>query len=217
MRIATPAARAMDDVYRYQRHIYDATRAFYLLGRDVAIEQLAVPHDGHVLEIACGTGRNLIRIADRYPTARLYGADISEAMLATARRSVARRGLQDRVRLAAADATRFDPGATFGTPAFDRVLISYALSMIPDWHPAVHCALDALTKGGSLHIVDFGDFAGYSDWVRRAQLAWLKRFSVAPIADLAVALAKIAGSRCCDLRLETRYGGYSIVAKLTPL
>ena len=30
----------MDDVYRYQRHIYDASRKFYLLGRDRLIDAL---------------------------------------------------------------------------------------------------------------------------------------------------------------------------------
>ena len=34
-------AALMDRVYRRQRHIYDATRKFYLLGRDPLIERLA--------------------------------------------------------------------------------------------------------------------------------------------------------------------------------
>ena len=35
------AALLMDRMYRRQRHIYDATRKFYLLGRDGAIAALA--------------------------------------------------------------------------------------------------------------------------------------------------------------------------------
>ena len=36
------AARHMDGIYRYQRHIYDLTRKYYLLGRDrmIATEQI---------------------------------------------------------------------------------------------------------------------------------------------------------------------------------
>ena len=60
-------ADLMDGIYRHQRHIYDATRKFYLLGRDEMIEGLAVPSGGSVLEIGCGTGRNLIAAARRYP------------------------------------------------------------------------------------------------------------------------------------------------------
>lgn len=48
-------AALMDRTYRHQRRIYDATRAYFLLGRDHLIAQLAPPEGGRVLEIACGT------------------------------------------------------------------------------------------------------------------------------------------------------------------
>ena len=48
------AAQHMDAIYRYQRYVYDATRKFYLLGRDRLITELAPPAGGSVLEIACG-------------------------------------------------------------------------------------------------------------------------------------------------------------------
>ncbi|TIV74063.1 MAG: SAM-dependent methyltransferase, partial [Mesorhizobium sp.] len=40
-----PASHAelMDGVYRWQRHIYDLTRKYYLLGRDRLIDGLDVP------------------------------------------------------------------------------------------------------------------------------------------------------------------------------
>ncbi len=37
------AAEHMDAIYRYQRFIYDASRKYYLLGRDRLIEELAPP------------------------------------------------------------------------------------------------------------------------------------------------------------------------------
>ena len=74
----------MDAIYRYQRYVYDATRKYYLLGRDRLLAELQPPAGGSVLEIACGTGRNLILAARRYPNARFYGFDISNAMLDTA-------------------------------------------------------------------------------------------------------------------------------------
>ena len=61
------AAALMDDMYRRQRHIYDLSRKFYLLGRDEAIARLRPAPGDKVLEIGCGTGRNLIKLAQAYP------------------------------------------------------------------------------------------------------------------------------------------------------
>ena len=81
------ASTLMDGIYRRQRHIYDLSRKYYLLGRDRLIEQLSPPPGGRVLEIGCGTARNLVAAAAAYPQAEFYGIDISAAMLATARHS----------------------------------------------------------------------------------------------------------------------------------
>ena len=130
---AGSAAGLMDRIYRHQRHIYDASRKFYLLGRDELIARLEPPPGAAILEIGCGTGRNLIGIARRHPDCACFGLDVSSAMLETARGAVRRAGLGGRIRLAQADATGFDPQALFGRPGFDRIVISYALSMIPPW------------------------------------------------------------------------------------
>src|SRR5687767_7337903 len=74
----------MDGVYRYQRHIYNLTRKYYLFGRDRMVRQLGLKPDEHAVEIGCGTARNLILMAKRYPGARLFGLDASGEMLRTA-------------------------------------------------------------------------------------------------------------------------------------
>ena len=117
------AAALMDRMYRRQRHIYDATRKFYLLGRDATIAALDPPAGASVLEIGCGTGRNLVKTARRYPEAQIFGLDVSHEMLESARASVARAGLAGRIRVAQADATNFDALAVFGRPHFERVVI----------------------------------------------------------------------------------------------
>ena len=208
------AAAHMDGIYRYQRFIYDATRRYYLLGRDRLLGDLHVPDGGTVLEVGCGTARNLIKAARLYPKARFYGLDLSEEMLRTARGKIAGAGLQDRVSVAVGDATAFSGAALFGQPHFDRVFISYALSMIPPWREAVVCAARSVAPGGTLHVVDFGDFAGYPAWARRAQLNWLGRFSVTPIPRLEDELGQIArdiGFTATSLRL---YGSYAIASCL---
>jgi S-adenosylmethionine-diacylgycerolhomoserine-N-methlytransferase len=149
-------ARAMDRMYGVQRHIYDATRAYYLLGRDHLIKTLAPPAGGSVLEMGCGTGRNLVAAAKNYPDAKLYGFDISQVMLETAGRAVQRNHLVSRVKLAQADACDFKPMPSFGVENFDRVFFSYTLSMIPAWEIAIEQGFQALKPGAEMHIVDFG-------------------------------------------------------------
>src|ERR1700721_4276870 len=125
------AAALMDHMYRRQRHIYDLSRKFYLLGRDEAIARLRPAPGDKVLEIGCGTGRNLIKLAQAYPEARLFGLDVSREMLVTAAASTARAGFATRIALAQADATAFDPQRLFGCASFGPVRISSALRMLP--------------------------------------------------------------------------------------
>jgi S-adenosylmethionine-diacylgycerolhomoserine-N-methlytransferase len=202
-------ARRMDAIYAGQRHIYDLTRKYYLLGRDRLIERLAPPPGGRVIEVGCGTGRNLILAARRWPDARCYGFDISEAMLETARANVAKAGLSDRIVLAQGDATGFDPARMFGIDAADRVFMSYTLSMIPDWQAAIGAACDVLAPGGELHIVDFGQQEGLPGLFRSGLFAWLRHFEVSPRADLRRWLDIAAQGSGLEVRFEPLYRGYA--------
>jgi S-adenosylmethionine-diacylgycerolhomoserine-N-methlytransferase len=204
----------MDAIYRVQRHFYDLTRKPYLLGRDVMIRGLAVPDGGTVLEIGCGTARNLLCITQLYPTARCFGVDVSSAMLETARASIARRGAEAQVQVALADATGFDPQSLFGVARFDRVVISYALSMIPEWDAALRSAANLLAPGGSLHVADFGDQHGLPRWFRKGLFAWLEMFSVSPRLDLAERANGIARTLGHDCRFRSLYRGYAALAEL---
>jgi S-adenosylmethionine-diacylgycerolhomoserine-N-methlytransferase len=170
----------MDDVYRYQRYIYDASRKFYLLGRDRLIDALAPSESMHILEVGCGTGRNLIQTAHAYPHVQLYGVDISHAMLKTAHQQVSRAGLTQRIRLAQADARDFDPESLFGHAQFDRVFFSFSLSMIPEWTEALRQGLQSTADTGRLHVVDFGQQERLPGWARGCLGTWLKWFHVHP-------------------------------------
>ena len=206
------AAELMDWMYRRQRHIYDLSRKFYLLGRDEAILGLHAGPGDRVLEIGCGTGRNLVKLARTYPEARIYGLDVSREMLASAAASVARAGLSARVALARADATAFDPEALFGKADFERVMVSYALSMIPPWRDALERALDVLAPGGSLHLVDFGPGAGLPGPFRSGLRRWLAAFDVTPRDDLGQTLTALSAERGLTCEIETRFRGYAVLA-----
>jgi S-adenosylmethionine-diacylgycerolhomoserine-N-methlytransferase len=153
-------AALMDKVYRRQRYIYDLTRRYYLFGRDKMIRELALRPGEAVVEVGCGTARNLIRIAKLYPGTELFGLDASQEMLRTAEQNIAAAGLSDRITLCHGYAEALTPALFGRTRPFDRVLFPYSLSMIPDWRQALNAAGAALADDGRLHAVDFGDLTG---------------------------------------------------------
>ena len=148
----------MDRMYRVQRHFYDLTRKYYLFGRDRLLTRMDVMPGQRVLELGCGTARNLIKLARIHPDARLYGLDASEPMLDTAREKIERRGFSQRIVLKHELAEQMTPQVTFGlSQSFDVTFFSYTLSMIPTWREALRAAYAGLKPGGKLHIVDFWD------------------------------------------------------------
>ena len=199
----------MNRIYRHQRFIYNATRKYYLLGRDRLIADMKAGDGARVLEIGCGTGRNLILTARRYPGARCFGIDLSSEMLVTATSAIARAGLSSRISLAQADATAFDPLALFGTNEFDRIFISYSLSMIPPWQGVIDKALQHLAPGGDLQIVDFGGQERLPPAFRRLLWRWLAIFHVTPRDELEAVLKERAGRAGTTITFERPYRGYA--------
>ncbi|MEO9338142.1 class I SAM-dependent methyltransferase [Mesorhizobium sp. SB112] len=213
---ATPHSAMMDGIYRHQRHIYDLTRKYYLLGRDRLIEELDVPAGGSVLELGCGTGRNIVLAARRYPEARFFGLDISSEMLETAKNSLARQNLRA-VTLARGDATDFDPLALFGEEKFDRIFLSYAVSMIPGWERSIAAALQALAPDGFLYVVDFGQQQRLPSWFRSALHGWLARFHVEPRQTLAVEMEGQAKAEGRAFQFTSLYKDYAWLASIGPV
>lgn len=208
--MARDAASAMDRMYRHQRHIYDLTRKFYLIGRDGMLDALQ-PRPGDTLcEIGCGTARNLIRLARRYPRVHLFGIDASAEMLRTAQGAIDRAGVAARVRLARCLATELDPKTTFGlSNAFDGVICSYTLSMMPDWRAAIAHALTTVKPGGRLDVVDFWVDARWPAWLRKPLLDWLARFDVTARPEIAEHLRAMAARGGAQLAVEPVLAGYA--------
>lgn len=207
-------ARRMDRHYRYQRFIYDSTRTHYLIGRKHLIADLRPDPGQSVLEIGCGTAWNLANVARRYPQARIFGVDVSNAMLQTARASLRRKGLDDRVMLRQGDATSFDAQAAFGEGQFDRVFFSYALSMIPRWQDALMHAAGMVAPGGSLHIVDFGQCDRLPQVFKSALFAFLAHYTVTPRADLEQSVRQVGERLGLVAGVERLHRGYTDYAVL---
>lgn len=210
------AALLMDRMYRYQTHIYDWTRKPYLLGRDRLLVTLSPPEQGTILEIACGTGRNLIRAAQSYPQAYCFGFDIANVMIDKARYEVKRSGLAERIKIAQGDATQFSPEEKFGILQFDRVYISYALSMIPNWYKALQHALSLVKPTGMLFIVDFGDASQQPICLRPLLINWLKLFHVTPQPGLIGSAKQLAQDNSRLLNVDRLWGGYANLLIFSP-
>ena len=175
---------------------------------DWLLGQLPREDFGNVFEPGIGNGRIAIPLAQR--GYRVTGMDISGEMLRSARAK-----LGARAQLAQADACTFDGMQSFGTAQFDRIILSYAISMIPDWQAALATAARHLAPGGQLHVVDFGNQSGLPGWFRRGLLGWLAKFHVTPRGDLAEVLAEIGARQHCAVSYSQRLRGYAQHAVLT--
>jgi S-adenosylmethionine-diacylgycerolhomoserine-N-methlytransferase len=206
-------AALMDQVYRRQRFIYDLTRKYYLFGRDRVIRELDLKPGQRLVEVGCGTARNLVHIARRYPKAKLFGLDASAEMLKTASGSLARAGVTDSVTLAQGYAEALSPAMFGETEPFDAVLFSYSLSMIPDWQGSLGAAKSALAASGTVWIVDFGDLKGLGPWGERLLRFWLSLFHVSPREELVEVLDR-HGGHGIDSSLRLLPGRYAFVLRL---
>lgn len=214
MTAGTDTAGLMDAIYQNQRHFYDLTRKYYLLGRDHLINQLDVPEGGSVLELGCGTGRNLIAAAKRYPKAKFFGLDISHQMLATAEKNIEKAGFGDRIKLIQGDASNALAVSGFGPDSYDRVFYSYTLSMMPIWREALQTGLANLSREGKISVVDFGQQERLPSWFRGLLFKWLEGFHVTPRADLQSELSSLAEAHAADLKFTPLYRGYAVYAEL---
>jgi S-adenosylmethionine-diacylgycerolhomoserine-N-methlytransferase len=208
------ATRRMNRMYRRQRYIYDGTRRYYLLGRDQLIANLRPGPGASVLEIGCGTGRNLVLAARLHPDAHFFGIDVSTEMLTSAISAISRRNLTGRIRVAHGDGTAFNPQTLFGIGSFDHILISYSLSMIPDWRGVLQAAVTRLRPGGRLHVVDFGRQERFPSVARTLLLCWLAMFEVTPRDDLEQVLSATANGTGAELKFDRLFRGYAQYAVL---
>ena len=210
--IRNDAFAAMDKMYRLQRYFYDVTRKYYLLGRDRLIDKMDVRAGDNVLEIGCGTGRNLILLGRKRPEASLFGLDASTEMLRTAEGKIAKTKRKIELKMALADDFGFD--TTFGlNKPFDSVFFSYSISMIPTWRESIENALGNLKPGGTLYIVDFHDQKDLPRWFQKLLQAWLKKFHVQFWHDLLPYLKLLETDGLGKFKLTPLFRRYSFIAE----
>lgn len=152
---------------------YDGALALFgLLGyrteayRRRAVEALGLRPGHTVVDLGCGTGKNLPLLAEAGgASGRVVGVDFSASMLSEARARAERLGLEQ-VELVRADA------ATFAFPEpLDRVLATFSLSMMAEPEGVIARAAHALGPDGRLSVLDFLVPPSWPGPVRRAAFA----------------------------------------------
>jgi SAM-dependent methyltransferase len=136
----------------------------------LAISQL-LPEGGTLLDLGCGSGRLLARLAHGRPDARIIGLDLSEPMLETGRGLLEREGLADRVELRRGDITAFDAELS---ERVDVVSCNFALHHLPTEEIASRC-LDAIARirsrtGCAVWIFDFARLRHPGSWPALASM-----------------------------------------------
>ncbi len=114
-----------------------------------AVRRLGLHAGARVLEVGCGTGRNIPQLLRAIgPTGHLYGIDLSEGMLSRAEKLCERNGWRN-VTLLHGEATSYRLPEPVG-----GVIFSLSYSVIPNHQEALRHAWSYLRPGGSVVIMD---------------------------------------------------------------
>ncbi|HEU4662765.1 MAG TPA: class I SAM-dependent methyltransferase [Dokdonella sp.] len=141
-------AQALGAFYGAQSAHYDRFRERLLQGRAELVAGIELREGAHVVELGGGTGRNIEFFAERAACIARYDVvDLCAPLLACAHE---RRRAFPQLHAIEADATTWRPRR-----GVDAVILSYALTMIPDWRATIANALAMLVPGGTLAVVDF--------------------------------------------------------------
>lgn len=209
------AVSQMNRIYRIQRHFYDLTRKSFLFGRDKLLRRMRIRVGDRVLEVGCGTARNLLKLRARHRDAEFYGIDASTEMLKTAIGKLTRKRAQGQVQVAHGLAEELHREPPFGPDQFDVIFFSYSLSMIPACIASIEAAFASLKSGGRLYIVDFGDQGGLPPLLRAGLTRWLSLFGVEHRPQLYEHLRAIEARGAAQLSTEMFALRYGILAELS--
>jgi phosphatidylethanolamine/phosphatidyl-N-methylethanolamine N-methyltransferase len=136
----------VEQAYDRWAPIYDLVfGGVFSKGRDAAI-QATNKLGGRVLEVGVGTGISLPLYA---PNVRIFGTDISEAMLKKAKRRVAELRLKNIEGLSVMDAEKLE----FPDDSFDVVMAQYVVTAVPNPEAALDEFARVLRPGGELIIL----------------------------------------------------------------
>lgn len=123
---------------------YNPTHSWTLPKRQAARLALDLKLGDRVLDLACGTGLNFPHLRELVGEhGQVVGVDLTPAMLEIARKMIATKGWKN-VEVREADAAHLP----FPDASFDKVIISFALNIIPEYQRAIEEVWRVLIPSG---------------------------------------------------------------------
>lgn len=134
---------------------YDFLNHFLSLGLDIRWRKKAVAllreyEPKTVLDVATGTA-DLALEAAKLNAVRIYGVDISPAMLEHARHKIGQKGLSHTITVEEGTAERL----RFPDDTFDAVMVAFGIRNFTDLHRGLREMLRVLRPGGAMMILEF--------------------------------------------------------------
>lgn len=121
------------------------------LWRRHVVRRVGRDNPSRILDVATGTGDLAIALARHLPTTTVTGIDLSEEMLAVARRKVEARGLSSRIQLKAGDAEQLP----VADGSFDTVTVAFGVRNFGDLDAGLRELHRVLRDGGKVVILEF--------------------------------------------------------------
>jgi len=176
--------------------------------RPRAVERLNLKPGDRVLEVGCGTGRNLVFLSRAVgPDGRVYGVDISEGMLAKAREACEKNGCTN-VRLIQSDAAEYEL-----PELVDGAIFSLSYCTMRHRKLALRHAWEQLKSGGRLVMLDAKALSGWLGRLLYPLALWTLKLTVlgSPDIDELKDLEDLTG----DVEVENLQFGTYFIARVT--
>lgn len=135
-------------LYAIHAKIYDLTRPFFLLGRKKALWNIDIKNNQRIIDYWCWTGMNYKELIKRHPGMDYIWIDISEDMLAEARKKYKKWNFE-----------LWDISTYKKTS--DRAICTYVLSMIDNYEDIIINIKENLNLNWTFVVLDFYPFTWF--------------------------------------------------------
>lgn len=152
-----PNKRAVNEMFDTIATSYDPINTLLSFGIDRSwrrrvVGRVVAEKPQRVLDLAAGTGEITLPLAQRLPESHITAADLSEGMLAVAKRKLERKGVAERVNIVVADAEALP----FEDESFDSVTLVFGIRNFTAPATALAELYRTTSRGAVVRIMEFG-------------------------------------------------------------
>ncbi len=161
--------RQKENFFNLWAAYYDCllTTVFYQAIHQRLLEYVELKENASVLDLGCGTGKLMSRLAAEFPTVRAIGLDLSPEMLREAR---ARNQYRKRLIFVSGRAESL----SFADEQFDAVFCTMSFLHYPHPQQVFHQVSRVLANGGRFYLVDGyrgeNNFSSFIPWIGEMRL-----------------------------------------------